>query len=71
VPISLRYQTASAEMALGALATNINVLEELTRVSQGDPLTIKFLVEALQKGELTPERLSGMPPRVVMPAIQL
>jgi hypothetical protein len=47
---------------LDALATNINLLSEITRVSQGDPLTIKFLVEALQKGKVTPERLSRMPP---------
>jgi len=47
---------------LDALATNVNLLSEITRVSEGDPLTIRFLVEALKDGSLAPGQLVRLPP---------
>ncbi len=47
---------------LDALAQNIDWVAQLERISAGDPLTIRFVVEGLQRGEITPERLARMPP---------
>jgi hypothetical protein len=47
---------------LDQLATDVDLLAEISRVSQGDPLTIRLLVEALQDGMLTPGRLTNQPP---------
>jgi len=47
---------------LATLATNFDLLDEIERVSEGDPLTIRLLVEALRDGELTPDRLTRLPP---------
>jgi hypothetical protein len=47
---------------LDALATDVDLLAEIARVSQGDPLTIRLLVEALQDGSLTPGNLTHLPP---------
>ncbi|MCI0559794.1 MAG: hypothetical protein MN733_14990 [Nitrososphaera sp.] len=47
---------------LAQLATDVDVVGELYRVSEGDPLTIRLLVEALQNEELTPEQLTRQPP---------
>jgi hypothetical protein len=47
---------------LDALATDVDLVTEIARVSQGDPLTIRLLVEALQDGALTPGKLTHLPP---------
>lgn len=47
---------------LDELATDVNLLAEIERVSQGDPLTIRLLVEGLQDGSLTPGKLTNLPP---------
>ena len=47
---------------LTALATDVDVLTEITRVSEGDPLTIRLLIEALQDGTLSPGNLTRLPP---------
>ncbi len=47
---------------LDALATHVDLLGEIARVSQGDPLTIRHLVEALTDGSLTPGRLQALTP---------
>jgi hypothetical protein len=47
---------------LDRLATDVHVLSEISRVCEGDPLTIEFLVKALKKADISPERLSRMPP---------
>ena len=39
-----------------------DLLAEVGRVSLGDPLTIRLLVEALQDGTLSPGRLTSLPP---------
>src|SRR5205085_2389455 len=47
---------------LDRLATDVDFLAEIGRISQGDPLTIRLLVQGLQSKKLTPERLTTMPP---------
>ena len=47
---------------LATLATDVDLLGEITRVSEGDPLTVRLLVEALQDRTLTPGHLTRMPP---------
>jgi hypothetical protein len=47
---------------LDQLATDVNLLAKIERVSEGDPLTIRFLIEALRDGTLTPGKLTGLPP---------
>lgn len=52
----------SMDNQLVSLATDVDLLNELERVSQGDPLTIRFLVEGLHDGTISADRLSQMPP---------
>lgn len=47
---------------LDKLATDVDLLAEIGRVSAGDPLTIRFLIEALRDGEVTPGKLTSLPP---------
>jgi serine/threonine protein kinase len=47
---------------LNALADDDEFVNELARVSEGDPLTAKVIVDALRAGEITPESLSRRPP---------
>jgi len=47
---------------LDTLATDIDLLDELERISEGDPLTIRLLVEALRDEELPLARLTRLPP---------
>jgi uncharacterized caspase-like protein len=46
---------------LNALASDVDLIAEITRVSQGDPLAIRLLVLALQDGSLSPGRLTRLP----------
>jgi len=46
---------------LDTLAGNVDLLGEIARISQGDPLTIRFLVEGLQDNSITPGRLLKRP----------
>jgi hypothetical protein len=47
---------------LDSLATDVDLLAEIARVSEGDPLTIRLLIEALQDGSLSPGHLTRLPP---------
>ncbi|MBX0328192.1 CHAT domain-containing protein [Oscillochloris sp. ZM17-4] len=47
---------------LDTLAKDVDLLSEITRVSEGDPLTIRYLVEALKDGTLAPGKLVSLPP---------
>lgn len=47
---------------LDALATQVNVRKEIVRVSEGDPLTIRYMVEALHDGQVKPEQLTRLLP---------
>jgi hypothetical protein len=68
VPLSLLNRVAvqrilaSMGNPLDALATQIDWLAQLERISEGDPLTIRFVIEGLQRGDITPEHLTRMPP---------
>lgn len=68
VPIGLLAREAVADILrqmgnpLASFETNVDLLAEIERVSQGDPLTIKFLIEGLFDGTLTPARLTSLPP---------
>ena len=46
---------------LDALATDVDVLAEIERVSQGDPVTIRLLVELLQDEQIQPGQLANLP----------
>ncbi|NTV63493.1 MAG: ATP-binding protein [Oscillochloris sp.] len=45
---------------LDSLATNVDLLSEIARISAGHPLTIRYLVEGLKDGTLTPGNLVGL-----------
>jgi hypothetical protein len=47
---------------LDQLAIDVELLTEIARVSEGDPLTIRLLVEALQDETLSPGNLTRLPP---------
>ncbi|MBE9508761.1 MAG: protein kinase [Chloroflexi bacterium] len=47
---------------LSALADDDTFVAELARVSEGDPLTTRMIVDALRIGDLTPQALSRRPP---------
>ena len=47
---------------LPAVSGDVRVLDEVARVSEGDPLTVHFLVAALRDGTLAPGGLVGLTP---------
>jgi hypothetical protein len=55
-------------IAIGDMLSQLNfskssdLLDEILRVSQGDPLTVRFLIAAMQEGSLSPGRLTSLTP---------
>jgi Restriction endonuclease len=45
-------------------ASDAQLVLELLRVSQGDPLTIRYLIESLQNAEVTLQQLPNIPPGI-------
>jgi hypothetical protein len=58
--ITLLQERLCAEIE--SLSSTTRTCQELARVSQGDPLTMRILARALQEGSLTPQRLALMEP---------
>jgi hypothetical protein len=57
----LERRAASEILEAAGFAGNDELVAEVYRVSEGDPLTMRYTVEALQSGELSPGTLTAFP----------